>query len=239
MHICKVTLHPDKYPSRDCYPFNLSIFQGTVDLSFDRPVTFFAGENGTGKSTLLKAICQKCGIHIWEDTEGARYKYNPYESKFHEYIDVKWVKGPVPGTYFSSQIFHDFARYLDQWAHADPGMLEYFGGGSLLTQSHGQSLISFFTARYKIKGLYFLDEPETALSPKSQLKLLKLLKEMSSDGHAQFIITSHSPILLALPGASIYNFDSVPVKPIDYMKTEYYQIYKDFMNHKDSYLQDL
>ena len=96
MHISKVTLHPDKYPSRDCYPFNLSIFQGTVDLSFDRLVTFFAGENGTGKSTLLKAICQKCGIHIWEDTEGARYKYNPYESKFHEYIDVKWVKGLCP-----------------------------------------------------------------------------------------------------------------------------------------------
>jgi predicted ATPase len=239
MHISKVILHPDRYPSHDCYPFNLRIFQKTVKLSFDRPVTFFAGENGTGKSTLLKAICQKCGIHIWEDTEGARFKYNPYESRFHEYIGVEWVKDHVPGSYFSSQIFHDFARYLDQWAHADPGMLEYFGGGSLLTQSHGQSLISFFTSRYKIKGLYFLDEPETALSPKSQLKLLKLLKAMAVDGHAQFIITSHSPILLALPGATIYNFDSVPVRPIDYMKTEYYRIYKDFMNHKDSYLQDL
>jgi predicted ATPase len=239
MHIQKVILHPDKYPSRDCYPFNLRIFQETVNLSFDRPVTFFAGENGTGKSTLLKAICQKCGIHIWEDTEGARYKYNPYENRFHEYIDVDWINGPVPGSYFSSQIFHDFARYLDQWARADPGMLEYFGGGSLLTQSHGQSLISFFTSRYKIKGVYFLDEPETALSPKSQLKLLRLLKEMSTDGHAQFVITSHSPILLALPGATIYNFDCVPVGPIDYLETEYYQIYKDFMNHKDSYLQDL
>ena len=145
----------------------------------------------------------------------------------------------MPGSYFSSQIFQDFARYLDEWAHADPGMLEYFGGDSLLTQSHGQSLISFFSSRYKIKGLYFLDEPETALSPRSQIKLLKLLKEMSTDGHAQFIITSHSPILLAFPGAVIYDFDTVPIKPIDYADTEYYQIYREFMNNKDAYLESL
>ncbi|MFA5079360.1 MAG: AAA family ATPase [Dehalococcoidia bacterium] len=239
MHINKVVLHSERYPSGDCYPFNLDIFNKTASVDFQGPVTFFAGENGTGKSTLLKAICQRCGIHIWEDTDGARYKYNPYEGRFHEYIDVEWKAGPVPGSYFSSQIFHDFARYLDEWAHSDPGMLEYFGGDSLLTQSHGQSLISFFTSRYKIKGVYFMDEPETALSPKSQLKLLKLLKEMSTDGHAQFIITSHSPILLAFPGAVIYDFDSVPIRPIKYVDTEYYQIYRDFMNNKDAYLASL
>lgn len=239
MHISSVTLHPDKYPTIDQYPFNLKIFQRSKHIDFITPVTFFVGENGTGKSTLLRAICQRCGIHIWEETEGARFKHNPYESMFFDYIDVKWVAGMVKGSYFSSQIFHDFARYLDQWAHADPGMLDYFGGDSLLTQSHGQSLISFFTSRYKIKGIYFLDEPETALSPKSQLKLLKLLKAMTKDGHAQFIITSHSPILLALPGAVLYNFDINPIKPIEYEKTEYYQIYRDFMNNTDSYLEKL
>jgi predicted ATPase len=239
MHISSVTLHPDAYPTREKYPFNLKIFQRSKRIDFTTPVTFFVGENGTGKSTLLRAICQKCGIHIWEETEGARFKHNPYEGRFFEYIDVKWVVGVVKGSYFSSQIFHDFARYLDQWAHADPGMLDYFGGNSLLTQSHGQSLISFFTSRYKIKGLYFMDEPETALSPRSQLKLLKLLKAMTMDGHAQFIITSHSPILLALPGAVLYNFDVNPIRPIEYEKTEYYQIYRDFMNNKDSYLEKL
>lgn len=239
MHINQVVLHPERYPSKDCYPFNLQIFQRTPSLMFRGPVTFFAGENGTGKSTLLKAICQKCGVHIWEDTEGARYNYNPYEGSFQNFIDVEWTEGPVPGSYFSSQIFHDFARYLDQWAKADPGMLQYFGGDSLLTQSHGQSLISFFTSRYKIKGIYFMDEPETALSPKSQLKLLSLLNAMGRNGHAQFIITTHSPILLALPGADIYDFDSIPVKEINYEDTEYYQIYKDFMNNKDLYLKGL
>jgi predicted ATPase len=93
MHIRQVILHPDKYPSRDCYPFNLRIFQKTVKLSFDRPVTFFAGENGTGKSTLLKAICQKSGIHIWEDTEGARYKQ--FTRAGFQYIDVDKKARPV------------------------------------------------------------------------------------------------------------------------------------------------
>lgn len=236
MHITSITFHPDKYPVLDSYPFNLKIFQKSKRIDFTCPVTFFVGENGTGKSTLLRAICQKCGIHIWEDTGGKRYRLNTYENCFYKFIDVKWVDGPVTGSYFSSQIFHDFARYLDEWAHADPGMLDYFGGDSLLTQSHGESLISFFTARYKIKGIYFMDEPETALSPKSQLKLLKLLKESTVDGHAQFIITSHSPILLAYPGAVLYDFDTSVIKRTRYENTEYYRIYKDFMNNKDSYL---
>ena len=108
-----------------------------------------------------------------------------------------------------------------------------------MAQSHGQSLISFFEARYKIKGLYLMDEPETALSPRSQLKLLRVLKAMSESGHAQFIISSHSPILLAYPGAVIYSFDSAPVKTIRYEETGYYQIYKDFLNHRERYLEGL
>jgi predicted ATPase len=239
VHINKVLLRPEKYPTRDVYPFDLEIFQTSPEIAFKGPVTFFAGENGSGKSTFLKAICRKCGIYIWEDTSGARFKNNPYEDSLCEFMEVEWQDGPVPGSYFSSQIFHDFARYLDGWARADPGIVEYFGGDSLLTQSHGQSLISFFQARYAIKGLYLMDEPETALSPKSQLKLMKIIKETGATGKAQFIINSHSPILLAYPGAVIYDFDSIPIETIKYEDTEYYQIYKDFMNNKDKYLEDL
>ena len=119
-----------------------------------------------------------------------------------------------------------------------PEYLEYFGGESLITKSHGQSLMSLFRNRYKIKGLYFLDEPETALSPKSQLELLTILSDMSKAGHAQFIIATHSPILLACPGADIYSFDQKPVKRIRYEETEHYQIYKDFMQNQDPYLPD-
>ncbi len=239
MHLNKVFLHPDKYPTADYYPFNLDIFRKTESIEFKKPVTFFIGENGTGKSTLLRAICRRSNIYIWEDTGRGRFQFNPYEEALFKFIDIDWTDGPVPGSFFSSQIFQDYARFLDEVALANPGIFQYYGGSSLMTKSHGQSLISFFTARYKIRGLYLMDEPETALSPKSQLALLKVLKEMSDAGHAQFIIASHSPILLAYPDATIYSFDGAPVKQVKYEETEYYQVYKDFMNNKDKYLEGL
>jgi predicted ATPase len=200
MHLTQLSINSANFPTREHYPFSLDLLQTTSELKFNTPVTFFVGENGTGKSTFLKALAQKCDYQIWQDTERARYRYNRFEEELYKHIQIKWADGPVPGSYFGSQIFQDFARFLDEWAMNDPGILEYFGGKSLLTQSHGQSLITFFKARYKIKGLYLLDEPETALSPQSQLELLKILKETTRDGHAQYIIASHSPILLAYPG---------------------------------------
>jgi predicted ATPase len=239
VHLNSITLLPEKYPNQDVYPFNLEVLQKTPHIDFSNPVTFLVGENGTGKSTLLKAICRACDIHIWEDTERSRYNYNRFEDELYKYLQVEWIHGSVPGSFFGSQIFRDFARFLDEWAKADPGILEYFGGSSLMTQSHGQSLISFFEARYKIKGIYFLDEPETALSPQSQLKLLQVLKKTSRNGVAQFIIASHSPILLAYPGAVIYSLDNVPVKTLHYEETEYYKVYKDFINHREKYLREI
>ena len=236
MHLRRINLYPEKYPTKEHYPFNLNIFQQTESIEIGSPVTFFVGENGTGKSTLLKAISHRCGIHIWEGIERLRFEVNPYEEKLSETIEVEWTDGAVPGSFFASEIFRHFADILDEWAVADAGILRYFGGKSLVTQSHGQSLISFFKARYQIKGIYFMDEPETALSPKSQLELIKILQNMIRAGHAQFIIATHSPILLACPGAKIYSFDYVPVKQIDYEETEHYKIYKDFMANKDKYL---
>jgi len=239
MHIGQVSIDSNQFPTRDFYPFNLQVLQKTHNLPLVHPVTFFIGENGTGKSTLLKAICTKCDIYIWQETERSRYKRNRFEEQLYKYINLEWVNGPVRGSFFGSQIFQDFARFLDEWAKSDPGILEYVGGSSLITQSHGQSLISYFESIYKVKGIYFMDEPETALSPRSQLRLLKILKEMTAAGHAQFIIASHSPILLAYPGATIYSFDTIPVQPINYEDTEYYQFYKDFMNNRENYLKEL
>jgi predicted ATPase len=236
MHLKRITLFPEKYPTKDHYPFNQAIFQTVASIAFGAPVTFFVGENGTGKSTLLTAICKKCGIPIWQGIGGTRYEPNPYEKVLHLFMEVKWTNGSVPGSFFSSETFKDFAKYLDEGAAANPEILEYFGGESLITQSHGQSLMSLFRSRYKIKGLYFLDEPETALSPKSQLELLTILNDMSKAGHAQFIIATHSPILLACPGADIYSFDQMPVKRIRYEETEHYKIYRDFMQNQDPYL---
>ena len=128
-----------------------------------------------------------------------------------DYLTVEWTDGKVPGSFFGSDIFHHFRQILDEWAAADPGQLDYFGGSSLMTQSHGESLMSFFRSRYRIKGLYLLDEPETALSPKSQLGLLEVMREAGEGGHAQFVIATHSPIAPGSPRAVIYNFDRIPL----------------------------
>jgi predicted ATPase len=236
MHLKKVMFFPEQYPTREHYPFNQQIFQHTKSMEFSSPVTFFVGENGTGKSTLLEALSRKCGIHIWQGIERTRFEVNPYEGALYKYIAVEWTDGKVPGSFFASDLFRNFAQILDEWATADPGMLRYFGGKSLVTQSHGQSLMSLFKTRYQIKGLYLLDEPETALSPKSQLELLTILQEMSQAGHAQFIIATHSPILLACPGANIYSFDFIPVKQVAYEETDHYWIYKTFMEDRKNYI---
>ncbi|MBW2708196.1 MAG: AAA family ATPase [Deltaproteobacteria bacterium] len=229
-------LFQEKYPTTRHYPFNLRVLQKTRRLGFISPVTFLVGENGAGKSTLLKALCRKCGIHIWQKEPGDRMEPNPYEELLYQHMDVQWTDGRVYGSFFGSENFRNFAEYVDEWGVSDPESLKYFGGKSLITQSHGQSMMTFFRARYQIKGLYFLDEPETALSPKSQLELVRILKEMGDAGHAQFIVATHSPILLACPRATIYSFDHCPVKPIDYEETQYYRIFKDFLENREQYL---
>ena len=229
MYVQSIKLLSAKFPREDVYPFSLNLFRNFQPLELKTPVTLFAGENGSGKSTLLGAIANACGIHIWQDAEKTRYHYNPYEDKLGDYLTVEWKDGRVPGSFFGSESFRYFRQVLDEWSAADPGQLNYFGGKSLMTQSHGESLMSFFTSRYKIRGLYLLDEPETALSPKNQIRLLELLTRTGESGLAQFIIATHSPILLACPNAVIYDFNQAPLSPIDYQNTEHYRIYKSFL----------
>ena len=236
IYLKQVNIHSEKFPVLDFYPFNLKIFQNTDTLPFDNPITFFIGENGTGKSTLLKALAIRCGIHIWQSEFNLRYENNPYEEDLYKTISVQWEKTPVPGSFFGSQIFSHFAKNLEEWAMNDAGMLNYFGGKSLITQSHGQSLMSYFQSRYTIKGIYFLDEPETALSPSSLIELLNLLIKIQQQGHAQFIIATHSPFLLACPDSRIYSFDTPRIEPIMYKNTEYYQLYKNFMSHPEKFI---
>jgi len=235
LHLKEIRLKSDEFPTKDHYPFNLEVLRNTPKIKFSSPVTFFVGENGSGKTTLLEALARKCQIYIWRGQESTRAVINHYEELLFLYLEVEWSDGIVPGSFFSSQIFRNFAQLVDVWEADNPGQIDYFGGKSLLTQSHGQSIMSFFRSRYKIKGLYLLDEPETALSPKTQLELLKLLREMGGLGHAQFIIATHSPILLSCPGSAIYSFDHVPIKAVSYEETDHYQIYKNFMKDPKKY----
>jgi predicted ATPase len=239
VHLTKIKINSGRFPTKECYPFNLEIFEKTEELCLTRPLTFFIGENGTGKSTLLKAVAQKCSIHIWRDEEGYQrrvYSQNRYTEELYKTLEVDWLRDPVPGSYFDSEIFRYLAECIDAWAKPSPKLFEYFGGDSLISRSHGQRHIQYFDSTYRRRGLYFLDEPENALSPKKQIELLKILKETSETGLAQFIIVTHSPILLSYPEATIYNFDTVPISEARYEDTDYYKIYKDFLNNRKKYL---
>ena len=229
MHLTNIHLLSDKYPTREKYPFTLDFLWQTPSVTFDTPVTFFIGENGTGKSTLLKAITRRCGVYIWANEETRRFQFNRFEDKLHHCLEITWADEPVPGAFFASEHFQFFAECLDDWAVSDPGSLKYFGGQSLLTQSHGQSLMSYFGSQFRRKGVFFLDEPETALSPTRQLELLRLLIDAGQIGQSQFIIATHSPILMSCPGATIYSFDATPLQKVAYEDTEHYRVYKEFM----------
>ena len=236
MYITRVRINSDSFPTRRYYPFNVPILRRTRELRLHKPVSFFVGENGSGKSTLLDAITKKCGIHIWDKPKRHLAHENPYEGRLKDFIDVTWRNGRVPGSLFRAETFHDMADFLDDLALCDPGRLKYHGGQLLNVLSHGEGILSYFSGRFQVKGLYLLDEPEAALSPKSQVQFLHLLQELEAEGQAQFIMATHSPILMAYPGAQIFSFDADQIKEVNYQETTHYKIYEQFFTGDNGFL---
>ncbi|MGD2144654.1 MAG: AAA family ATPase [Anaerolineae bacterium] len=236
MYITNVRIHGEDYPSRRCYPFNVRVLRETSELRFRKPIVLFVGENGSGKSTLLDAITRTCGIHIWDKPKRHLAHENPYEDRLKDYVEVTWANGRVPGSLFRAETFHDLADFLDDIALCDPGRLKYHGGRLLNVLSHGEGILSYFSGRFHIKGLYLLDEPEAALSPTSQVRFVKLLQHLEAEGRAQFIMVTHSPILLAYPGAQIFSFDSERITEVTYEQTTHYKIYKQFFTDRTFFL---
>jgi predicted ATPase len=237
MHITTVRINSDDYPTSRYYPFNIPALRETPMLTFKRPVVFFVGENGSGKSTLLEAITKKCGVTIWDKPRRHVAHNNPYETRLADYITVTWANGHVPGSLFRAETFREFADFLDDVALCDPGRLKYHGGKILNTLSHGEAILTYFSGRFHIKGLYFLDEPEAALSPAAQVRFLRLLQRLEAAGHAQFVIATHSPILLAHPGAQIFSFDSSHIEEVNYEDTTHYRLYKQFFTDRRAFLE--
>ncbi len=232
-HIRGVSIAVEDFPTTEHYPYHLDVIRQTSVLDLESPVTIFAGENGSGKSTFLEALARKCDIHIWRSEHGSRVAANRYEKTLHRFMNVDWTSGKVPGGYFGADHFKDFVHQLEDWASTDPGQLKYFGGKSLVTQSHGQSMMSYFRSRYAIRGLYLLDEPETALSPATQIELRNLIAESVRGGHAQFILATHSPILLTIPSATVYDFDTLPLTQVDFRETKLFRLYREFFDNND------
>lgn len=207
-------------------------------FSLTTPITFFVGENGTGKSTLLEAIAINYGFN----PEGGSLHFNFITHNSHSPLSnditlVKSGKHPKDGFFLRAESFYNVASYIEEIASDGMDLTEY-GSRSLHQQSHGESFFNVISNRFRGNGVYILDEPEAALSPQRQLALLVVLEELVQQG-SQFIIVSHSPILLAMKYSTIYTFDHKMITTIPYEETEPYKITKMFIENKESLLNKL
>ncbi|WP_342532633.1 AAA family ATPase [Lysinibacillus sp. FSL R5-0849] len=230
---CKV-LH-NTIPNKQMYPFNIPSLQDLQELEFPTNVTFFVGENGSGKSTLLEAIADRCDFNTAGGGRQNLYEVHKAESSLGEYIRLSWMPKISNGFFLRSETFYQFASHID--LIEDPRRYNAFGGKSLHHQSHGESFLALFMNRFKGKAIYLLDEPEAALSPTRQLSLLKIMKDLEHE--AQFIIATHSPILLGYPNATIYSFDNGEIETIRYKDSIHYIVTKRFLDAPQTILSEL
>ncbi|RAP73865.1 AAA family ATPase [Paenibacillus montanisoli] len=215
------------------YPFSVPALQQMKSLAFETNVTFFVGENGSGKSTLLEAIAYQCGFNTAGGGRNNAYDVDASHSGLGEYIRLSWMPKITNGFFMRAETFYHFASHLDTM----PGSLQYYGGRSLHKQSHGEAFLSLFNNRFGKRAIYLLDEPEAALSPARQLALLRIIKDLEHE--AQFIIATHSPILLGYPDARILNFDEQPVEEIRYEDTLHYIVTRRFLENREKVLDEL
>src|SRR5687767_611569 len=207
------------------FPFTIPAIRKLKRLEFHPAVTFFIGENGTGKSTLLEAIAVKCAFSTaggWK--RGVTDDLLP-SSELHRQLTLSRRAHPTDGWFLRAESFHQIATEIDQ---RDIG--HGYGGKSLHAQSHGEAFLALLTNRLQGDGIYLFDEPEAALSPQRQLAVLTLLHRLVYH-HSQLVIATHSPILLAYPQARIYEFSERGIHEIAYAETEHYRVTKDFLNN--------
>ena len=237
MYLREVTKLDDKVEHTNHYPFNIASIRSFKMLKLRKNVTFFVGENGSGKSTLLEAIAYQCGFNTAGGNRNHLYELAASEARLGDYIRLSWLPKMNNGFFLRAESFYNFANHIDEIAEDDPVIYDGYGGRSLHEQSHGESFFSLFRSRFGRKGIYLLDEPEAALSPARQLAFLSVLHELQHT--SQFIIATHSPILLGYPNADIYSFDMQPIQLVRYEDTEHYQITRRFLENRSMYLKEL
>ena len=225
MSLKSVKILKEKIANFQGYPFSIPLIKKLDYIDFSSNVTFFVGENGSGKSTLLEAIAYQCGFNTAGGGRNNTYYVESSEAALGNYIRLSWFPKITNGFFLRAESFYEFASHIDH-----VGAYESYGGRSLHSQSHGESFLSLFKYKFKHKGIYLLDEPEAALSPARQLSLLRIKKDLSE--HSQFIIATHSPIIMGYPEAQIINFDSNPISQIAYEDTDHYQITRRFLEDR-------
>lgn len=222
------------------YLRGITALTGLTELAFSGNITFFVGENGTGKSTLLEGIAVAYGFNPEGGT--LNYRFSTYDDVSELGTAISFSRGfrrPASSYFFRAESFFNVASKAEDYRDVTPKEIYYarYGGKSLHEQSHGESFLSFFLS-FEGPGLYLMDEPEAALSPQRQLALLAHIHAMVKQG-AQFLIATHSPILLGLPGAQLLCFDGGRVYPCRWQDTASYQVTAAFLQRRDAMLREM
>lgn len=234
--VLSVSLLPDAERNMEKYPFSIPAVRHLNTLDLDPKVTFFVGENGSGKSTLMEAIAVAVGFNAEGGSKNFTFETRRTESALYDALRIKrGVRRETDGFFLRAESLYNVASNIE-----DLGIcLTEYGGKSLHAQSHGEAFLSLAMHRFRGNGLYILDEPEAALSPTRQLALLHVIHGQVQRKRSQFLIATHSPILMAYPSARIYNLTETGISTIAYEETEHYRITCSFLNNRDKYLRDL
>lgn len=208
------------------YPLSIPAVNDLDKIEFHPDVTFFVGENGAGKSTILEAIARVLGFPEEGGTKNVNYQTVGTTSKLSQYLKpIRSHKKPKDGYFLRAESFYNVASYMDEVHYLDG-----YGGKSLHARSHGEAFLSILTDKLQGHGLYLFDEPEAALSPSRILTMIAIIDQLVKQ-ESQFIIATHSPILLAYPNAKILQFSDQGIKEVQYEETDHFMVTKDFLNN--------
>jgi len=224
-YLKEISLKREMVEDFEAYPFCIPGIKNLKSLKFHPDVTFLVGENGSGKSTLIEAIAVGLGFNAEGGTKQSQFTTNRTHSELHQYLRlVRSFKKPGDEYFLRAESFYNLATFMEE-----TGYLRGYGGKSLHQQSHGESFMATLLHKLMGGGLYIMDEPEAALSPSRQMAALSAIHNLVEQ-ESQFIIATHSPILLAYPRASIYQLDEDGIRKVEYEQTEHYSVTRQFLN---------
>lgn len=231
----RVAIDPARIPDPEAYPFCLPLFAKGFELTFRNPLTIIVGENGSGKSTLLEGIARLAGY----DDAGGGKGYMPVDhsgavevsgGRLAEALRASWLPKVTSGWFFKAESFFSVARYLDAAGSLSADFLSY---------SHGEGFLRFFEERCERQGIYLFDEPEAALSPARQIEFVKLLIRMHRSSACQVIMATHSPIVMACPGADLLRISKYGLEPTELEDLAHFQIWKAFCNDPKGFIEEM
>lgn len=230
-----VRLNREQVTDWKAFPFCIPAVKKLKRLELHPAVTFLIGENGIGKSTLIEAMAIRMGFNPEGGSKNFQFKTRESHSELYHFLTLERAPHrPMDGFFLRAESFFTLATEIDD-IEKQPfcaGLLQSYGGKSLHEQSHGESFFSLLQHRLGSQGVYIFDEPEAALSPARQMSVLTLMHDLVRD-HSQFIISTHSPIIMAYPHSYIYLLNEKGIKKVKYEETEHFQVTRDFLNRHE------